>query len=85
MKRKSGVLLHVSSLWGDFSEGGAGKAAFEWIDFLKECGFSLWQTLPFCLPDACNSPYKSFSAFSLNPFFIDLEKLGEEKSEAKRS
>lgn len=78
MKRKSGVLLHVSSLWGDFSAGGAGKAAFEWIDFLKECGFSLWQTLPFCLPDACNSPYKSFSAFSLNPFFIDLEKLGEE-------
>ncbi len=78
MKRRSGVLFHVSSLWGDYSVGSAGKAAYEWIDFLKECGFSIWQTLPFCLPDMCNSPYKSFSAFSLNPYFIDLELLYKE-------
>lgn len=78
MKRRSGVLFHISSLWGDYSSGSIGKAAFEWIDFLKECGFSLWQTLPLCLPDRYNSPYKSFSAFSLNPYFIDLELLYEE-------
>ena len=29
MKRASGVLMHVSSLWGDFSEGAFGKAAEE--------------------------------------------------------
>ena len=57
MKRASGVLMHVSSLWGEYSEGSFGTAAKQWIDFLSDCGFSYWQTLPFCLPDDCNSPY----------------------------
>ena len=78
MKRASGVLMHVSSLWGGYSEGSFGKAAVEWIDFLSECGFSVWQVLPFCLPDEVNSPYKSFSAFSGNPNFIDLDLLAED-------
>ena len=75
MKRSSGVLMHVSSLWGECSEGSFGAAAREWIDLLSDCGFTYWQTLPFCLPDEANSPYKSFSAFSGNPFFIDLPML----------
>ncbi len=75
MKRTSGVLMHVSSLWGNYSEGSLGHEAYEWIDFLSDCGFRVWQVLPFCLPDDCNSPYKSFSAFSVNPFFIDLPTL----------
>lgn len=78
MKRSSGVLLHVSSLWGEYSEGSFGKAAREWIDFLSDCGFSYWQTLPFCLPDEYNSPYCSLSTFSVNPYFIDLPTLCEE-------
>ncbi|MBQ9130579.1 MAG: 4-alpha-glucanotransferase, partial [Clostridia bacterium] len=64
MKRSSGVLMHVSSLWGGYSEGAFGSSAYEFIDFLKESGFSVWQVLPFCLPDERNSLYKSFSAFS---------------------
>ncbi len=75
MKRSSGVLMHVSSLWGDYSVGSFGKEAREWIDFLASCGFHAWQVLPFCLPDECNSPYKSHSAFSANPYFIDLPTL----------
>ncbi len=75
MKRASGVLMHISSLWGDFSEGSFGEAARQWVDFLADCGFTYWQTLPFCLPDEANSPYKSFSAFSGNPYFIDLPML----------
>ena len=78
MNRKSGVLMHISSLWGEYSEGSFGKEAMEWIDFLSDCGFSVWQVLPFCIPDECNSPYKSFSAFSGNPFFIDLPTLFDE-------
>ena len=78
MKRKSGVLMHISSLWGDYSEGSFGKEAREWIDFLAEGGFSVWQVLPFCLPDECNSPYKSFGAFSGNPNFIDLPTLRDQ-------
>lgn len=75
MERKSGVLLHISSLWGDYSCGSFGKAAFEFIDFLADCGFSYWQVLPFGLVDECNSPYKSYSTFAGNPYFIDLEAL----------
>ena len=75
MKRQSGVLMHVSSLWGEYSEGAIGREAFEWVDFLAESGFSVWQVLPFCLPDEYNSPYKSFGAFSVNPNFIDLPTL----------
>ena len=75
MKRASGVLMHVSSLWGEYSEGAFSKSAKDFIDFISECGFSYWQVLPFCLPDEYNSPYKSYSAFSINPNFIDLEKL----------
>lgn len=78
LSRASGVLMHVSSLWGGYSEGSLGKAAREWVDFLAEGGFRVWQVLPFCLPDDCNSPYKSTGAFSLNPNFIDLPTLAEQ-------
>ena len=62
--RKSGVLLHVSSLMGPYGIGVFGKDAFRFIDFLKEAGFRAWQVLPFTVPDECNSPYKSVSAFA---------------------
>ena len=79
MSRSSGVLMHVSSLWGDFSIGSFGKEAKKFVDFLSECGFSLWQVLPFCMSDESNSPYKSFSAFGGNPYFIDLPTLYEKR------
>lgn len=75
MKRASGILMHVSSLYGDYSSGAFGKSAREFIDFLSDSGFTYWQVLPFLMPDECNSPYKSFGAFSGNPYFIDLEDL----------
>ena len=49
MNRASGVLLHISSLWGDYSEGSFGKAAKEWVDYISKLGFTYWQVLPFCL------------------------------------
>ena len=78
MERKSGVLMHVSSLWGDYSCGSFGRAAKEFVDFLSAGGFSYWQVLPFGLVDECNSPYKSYSTFGGNPYFVDLESLFEE-------
>ncbi len=78
MKRASGVLMHVSTLFGDHSIGSFGENAKQFIDFLADCGFRYWQTLPFCMTDRYNSPYKSFSAFSVNPFFIDLTLLAKE-------
>ena len=77
MKRASGVLMHISSLFGDYSCGSFGDEAKYFIDFLEKCGFSYWQVLPFCMADECNSPYKSYSAFAGNPFFVDLKKLNK--------
>lgn len=76
--RASGVLMHISSLHGEYSVGSFGKEALEFIDFLADAGFSYWQVLPFCIPDECNSPYKSVSAFSGNPYFIDLPTLAKQ-------
>ena len=76
-KRASGVLMHISSLPGEYSVGSFGKEAKEFVDFLYECGFKYWQVLPFCMPDECNSPYKSYSSFGGNPYFIDLPTLFE--------
>ena len=78
MKRKSGVLMHISSLPGEYSCGSFGKEAKEFVDFLERGGFSYWQTLPFCMTDWVNSPYKSYSSFGGNPYFIDLEELAAE-------
>ncbi len=75
MERKSGVLMHVSSLWGDYSCGSFGVGAREFADFLEAAGFSYWQVLPFGLVDECNSPYKSYSTFGGNPYFVDLKCL----------
>ncbi len=75
MKRSCGVLMHISSLPGEYSCGAFGKEAKSFIDFLADCGFSWWQVLPFCPIDEYNSPYKSHSSFGGNPYFIDLETL----------
>ena len=74
-KRKSGVLMHVSSLPSRFGIGGFGQETKCFIDFLKETGFTVWQVLPFHPVDEVNSPYKSESAFAGNLLFIDPETL----------
>jgi len=75
MQRKSGVLMHITSLFGEYSIGSFGEEAKYFIDFLASCGFSYWQVLPFCMVDECNSPYKSYSTFGGNPYFVDLNIL----------
>lgn len=78
MKRQSGILMHISSLYGDYSIGSFGRNAKDFIDFISDIGFSVWQALPFTVTDSFNSPYKSFSAFGGNPWFVDLELLCDE-------
>lgn len=76
--RNSGILMHISSLHGDYSIGSLGAEAREFVDRIAEAGFSVWQILPLCMADECNSPYKSVASFSGNPYFIDLPTLYEE-------
>ena len=39
MERKSGVLMHISSLFGDYSIGGFSDETKCFVDFLSDCGF----------------------------------------------
>ena len=77
MKRCGGVLLHVSSLPGEYGIGTLGKEAYSFIDFLEKAGFGAWQVLPLSPCDSYNSPYSGASAYAGNIFFIDPEILFE--------
>lgn len=76
--KRSGVLMHISSLPSGYGCGSFGIPAYKFIDLLAESGFSIWQTLPFGWPDEYGSPYKAISAFAGNPYFIDLPTLRHE-------
>jgi 4-alpha-glucanotransferase len=76
--RKSGILLHISSLPSNYGIGTFGKAAYEFVDFLFESKQSFWQILPLGPTSYGDSPYQTFSAFANNPYFIDLDILIKE-------
>jgi len=73
--RKSGILLHPTSLPGPGGIGSLGCEAHQFIDFLHAAGQSLWQVLPLGYTSYGNSPYMCYSAFAGNPLLIDLERL----------
>ncbi len=73
--RASGILLHISSLSGEYGIGKLGKEAYAFADFLKKAGQHYWQILPVSPTSYGDSPYQSFSVFAGNPYFIDLETL----------
>lgn len=73
--RKSGILLHISSLPSGTGIGTLGEQARQFVDFLAEAGQAYWQVLPIGPTGYADSPYQSFSAFASNPYFIDLKEL----------
>lgn len=75
--RRSGVLLHPTSLAGTPGIGTIGKPAYDFIDWLADAGQSLWQILPLGPTGYGDSPYASFSTFAGNPLLIDLDCLVE--------
>jgi len=80
MSRKSGILLHISSLPSRYGIGDLGTEAYKFADFLTRTKQSLWQILPLSPTDTVydNSPYHSISAFANNPLLISLERLYED-------
>lgn len=72
-KRRSGVLLHPTSLPGPYDQGVLGEDAYRFVDFLAESGFSIWQTLPLGPTHGDGSPYQSLSVHAGNPKLIDLQ------------
>ena len=76
--RKSGVLMHITSLPGPYGIGTMGKNAYQFIDFLRESGQSCWQILPLTPTGYGDSPYQSCSTFAGNHYLIDLDLLVDE-------
>ena len=74
-KRKSGILLHPTSLPSPYGIGDLGENARIFLDKLEEAGQTLWQVLPLCPMGSGNSPYQSSSAFAGNIYLISPDEL----------
>ena len=73
--RRSGLLLHPTSLPGRFGIGDLGDEAYRFVDFLEAADQSYWQMLPLGPTSRSGSPYQTLSAFAGNPTLISAEKL----------
>ena len=74
-ERRSGVLLHISSLPNQWGIGDFGPEAYHFIDWLEMTGQSFWQILPLTYPDSTRSPYTSTSANAIYSQFLNPEML----------
>jgi 4-alpha-glucanotransferase len=73
--RSSGILLHPTSLPGQYGIGELGPVAHAFADFLRDSGQRIWQVLPLGPTGYGDSPYQCFSAFAGNPLMISLDRL----------
>jgi 4-alpha-glucanotransferase len=77
-RRRSGVLLHPTSLPGPHGIGDLGRGAHAFVDFLAASGQSAWQVLPLTPTGYGDSPYQGLSALGGNPLLVSLEPLVDE-------
>lgn len=68
-RRRSGVLLHITSL----PSANLGADAYRFIDFLHASGVSVWQMLPLGPTHSDGSPYQCLSAHAADAKLICLE------------
>ncbi|RLL55649.1 4-alpha-glucanotransferase [Mariprofundus sp. EBB-1] len=71
-RRKSAVLLHITSLPGPFHKGVLGQEAHDFINDLAGGGYGVWQFLPLGPTHGHGSPYESLSTFAGNAEMLDL-------------
>src|SRR4051812_17971016 len=77
--RSAGILLHITSLPGQFGMGDLGPEAYKFADQLQEGGQRYWQMLPVNPIDPSHaSPYSALSAMAGNILLISPELLAEE-------
>ncbi len=76
-ERRSGVLLHITSLPAPHGIGNLGPAAYQFANFMKKAGLTYWQLLPLNPVEGASgySPYSGLSAFAGNPLLISPELL----------
>lgn len=75
--RSSGLLLHLSSLPGDFGSGDLSRSAHDFIEQLAAARQTWWQMLPIGPPGPAPgwSPYSSWSTVAGSPDLIDPTEL----------
>jgi 4-alpha-glucanotransferase len=78
MNQRKGILLHLSSLPGEYGIGDLGYEAYQFADWLTANAYSCWQILPVYHTGYGNSPYNPISAFALNPCLVSPELLYED-------
>ena len=76
--RSAGILMAISSIPSPYGIGTFGKAAYEFVDYIKESNHKYWQVLPLGPTGYGDSPYQTCSIFAGNPYYIDLDILMEE-------
>lgn len=76
--RRSGILMHITSLPGPYGVGTMGKEAYRFVDFLEKSGQGYWQILPLNPTGYGDSPYQSCSTYAGNHYLIDLDILVEQ-------
>lgn len=76
--RRSGLLLHPTSLDGPHGIGDLGPGAHAFVDFLARSGQRLWQVLPLGPTGFGDSPYQALGAFAGNPMLVSPERLLED-------
>ncbi len=76
--RRSGVLLHPTSLPGPHGAGDLGAAAHRFVTWLGQAGQRIWQVLPLGPTGYGDSPYQALSSRAGNPLLVSLEVLRNE-------
>ncbi len=76
--RRSGLLLHISSLPSQGPIGDLGPEAHRLLDWLERAGCRTWQVLPLNVLGPGHSPYASPSAFAAESSYLSLEVLADE-------
>lgn len=77
-ERYAGILAHPTSFPSYYGIGDLGQSSYDFIDYLKSAGQSLWQVLPLGPTGFGDSPYQGFSAFAGQPLLISPDKMAEE-------
>ena len=74
-KRAAGVLLHPTSLPGQYGIGDLGDELTLFLDWAASAGMHLWQVLPLNPPGFGNSPYNCVSSIAGSPLLISPQRL----------
>lgn len=80
IRKRAGVVIPLFSVWSDKNCGVGEFTDLKYLtDWCKSCGLSIIQLLPLNEMGSDNSPYNSISSFGLEPAYLNLRDLQDER------